>query len=58
MVCLGLMTITTLDYCYTALCHALVDLSYGLRFGLTLCRRRIRLASMIGRLRLLLDHAD
>ena len=58
MVCLGLMMITTPDYCYAALCHALAGLSYGLCFGLTLCRQRIRLAFMIGRLRLLLDHAD
>ena len=58
MVCLGQITLTTLDYCYAALCHALVGLSYGLCFGLTLCRRRIRLVFMIGRLHLLLDHDD
>ena len=58
MVCLGLIMLTTPDYHYAAPCHALAGLSYGLRFGLTLCRRRIRLAFMIGRLRLLLDHAD
>ena len=58
MVCLGLMTIMTPDYSYAALCHALAGLSYGLCFGLTMCRRRIRLAFMIGRLRLLLDHTD
>ena len=58
MVCLGLMMITTPDYSYATLCHALAGLSYGLCFGLTMCRRRIRLAFMIGRLRLLLDHAD
>ena len=58
MVCLGIMMITTLDYSYAALCHALVGLSYGLCFRLTLCHRRIRLAFMIGRLRLLLDRAD
>ena len=37
MVCLGLMMITTPDYSYAVLCHALVGLSYGLCFGLTLC---------------------
>ena len=58
MVCLGQITLMTLDYCYAALCHALAGLSYGLCFGLTLCRRRIRLAFMIGRLHLLLDHDD
>ena len=58
MVCLGLMTIMTLDYSYAALCHALAGLSYGLCFGLTMCCQRIRLAFMIGRLHLLLDHAD
>ena len=58
MVCLGLIMIMTLDYCYAALCHALVGLSYGLCFGLTLCRRRIRQAFMIGQVHLLLDHTD
>ena len=58
MVCLGLMTITTPDYCYAVLCHVLAGLSYRLCFGLTLRRQRIRLAFMIGRLHLLLDHAD
>ena len=58
MVCLGQITLTTPDYCYAALCHALAGLSYGLCFGLTLCRRRIRLVFMIGRLHLLLDHDD
>ena len=58
MVCLGLMMITTPDYSYATLCHALAGLSYGLCFRLTLCRRWIRLAFMIGRLHLLLDHAD
>ena len=58
MVCLGLIMLTTPDYHYAALCHALAGLSYGLCFGLTLCRRRIRLVFMIGRLHLLLDHDD
>ena len=58
MVCLGLMMITTPDYCYAALCNALAGLSYGLCLGLTWCHRWIRLAFMIGRLHLLLDHAD
>ena len=58
MVCLELMMITTPEYSYAALCHALAGLSYGLCFGLMMCCRRIRLAFMIGRLRLLLDHAD
>ena len=58
MACLGLMTIMTLDYSYATLCHALAGLSYRLCFRLTLCHRWIRLAFMIGLLRLLLDHAD
>ena len=58
MVCLGLMMITTPDYSYAALRHAQVSLSYGLCFGLTMCCQQIRLAFMIDRLHLLLDHAD
>ena len=58
MVCLGLIMITTPDYCYAALCHVLAGLSYELCFGLTLCCQRIRQAFMIGRVHLLLDHAD
>ena len=58
MVCLELIMIMTPDYSYAMLCHALAGLSYGLCFGLTMYCRQIRLASMIGRLHLLLDHAD
>ena len=32
MVCLGLMTITTLDYCYAALCHALAGFVIRIMF--------------------------
>ena len=58
MVCLELMMITTPDYSYAALCHALAGFVIRIMFQTYYVPPEIWLASLIGRLQLFIVYAD